>query len=502
MRKARALVFVAVAGLSARASAACFIDLDPVGAAPDDAAVDANDASPAQPDAADVVVDRADSGVECASDPDCIPSGLGAGCLTKKRCASGKCVYEACPPSTKGGCTVGVCDFEGGAAGACGDYEPAFLAGSFSVSTNQLFTNLPCATLGRCVAAAYPFVFVVDGFDTVSGYFVADPTDKTPRRVAVDKLGAAPGAIVASGNRVFFVSKPQGTADLVISIGWFDLPANPFAATIPVNRVELPYRTTNTSLPTLMAAPDSGAYLVLGTTVYLFRPPVAAGADVRYVTASVDTQIPVTLVAPAGGDIAASALDAATGATAFSLLKNAGTLASGFSPRAGVDTSGSIGTVAGGQLSVAGGADDEVVAAAGIGALVDGSIPQVQRARLVWVVDAKKGAVADNPDAGIDLMTYAPPFASNVRVTTGPAAIDGGAIAVYVNQQRDASVAQLVERSGAGGGPEADPLRIANLPGGQPQSYFLQASSDWVYAFSAAGTTLTVHILRPACLAQ
>jgi hypothetical protein len=271
-----------------------------------------------------------------------------------------------------------------------------------------------------------------------------------------------------------------------------------------VNRVTVPYRTTSATIPGLMPAPNGGLYLILGTTVYLFRPPVTKDTEVRYVTPNPDPQIALTLVAPAGPDIAAISLDASTGGTAFSLLKNAGVAGELFSPRAGASTIGAIGNVAGSQISVAGGTRGEVVAAAGVGALVDGSVPQVQTARLVWLVEEKSGVLTPSAEAGIDLMTYAPAFSAATRVTAAPAPIDGGAVALYVNQPRDASVAQVVHRNDGTGVPEADPLRLANLPGGFPQAYVLQSSSDWVYAFSLApsGLLVNVHILRPSCEAQ
>lgn len=500
MRFGRALAVIALAGACVRLGVACFIDLEPPAGPIDDASADRGFDLDAAPDSGD---GGTDGGlIECTRTEDCVPDGSGASCLTP-RCTEGRCIYDLCVG--EGGCPVSRCDLEGG-AGVCTEaVDPGFLAGSFSVSVTQRLGDIACATIGRCVAAAYPFVFVVDGADSVSGYLVADPTDKTPRRIPVDKLGVGPIALVASGHRVFFADRPQGTGDLTLTLGWFDVPGNPYATSIPVNRVTVPYKTTNTSIPGLMPAPDSGIYLTLGTTTFLFRPPIASGTEVRYITPNPDPQISLSLVAPAGPDIAALSIDASTGGTSFALLKNAGVSGALFSPRAGTNTTAPIGLLANNQISVAGGARGEVVASAGIAAPpVDGGTPQVQKARLVWIVEAKAGVVSADGDAGVDLITYAPTFGPGVRVTTAPAAIDGGAVALYVNQLRDASVAQVVNRDDGTGVPAADPSRTAILPGGQPQAYVLQSSGDWVYAFSLApsGLVVDVHILRPACQTQ
>lgn len=499
MKRARALLALAIAAGIARLAAACIIDLDPpLGATTDAAAT--QDVIPIieGPDASDGG-DGGVLGVECTTAAECVPTGPGSACLAP-RCIEGRCVYDVCP--SEGGCPVSVCDLEGGVGECTAPADPTFLAGSISMSITKPVGELSCLQLQRCVAAVYPFVFVVDGADTITGYLVADPKAKTPRQVRVDKLGFGPTAIVASGHRIFFADRPQGTGDLQMTIGWFEVPANPYAGTIPVQRVTLPYRTTNANIPTLMPGPDGGVYLILGTTVYLFRPPVTKDSEVRYVTPNPDPLIPFTLVAPAGPDIAAVSIDAGVGSTSFSLLKNAGVSGEFFSPRGGTSTTATVENLANGQISVAGGAADEVVASVGVGALVDGSVPQVQKARLVWIVEPKSGVVT--AEAGVDLMTYSPAFGSGVRVTSAPAPTDGGAVALYVNQQRNASVAQFVARDNGAGAPAPDSTRMVTLPGGPPSSFVLSASADWVYAFSvdSSGLAVNVHILRPACEAQ
>lgn len=489
---------LATAGAIVRLGVACFIDLEPPLGQAGDASFDTTGTLDASPDVPDGATD--DAGPECKVDSECVPTGFGSGCLAG-RCIAGRCAYSLCPST--GGCAIQRCDVEAGTGACVGPDDPSYYAGSFSVSTNQPFSGLPCTFMGRCVAAAYPFVFVVDGFETVSGYLVADPTEKVPRRITVDRLPVAPAAILANEDRVYFVSKPQGApASQRISIGWFDVPANPFAATIPVSVVEIPYATTNNAIPTLMPAPDRALYVVapVANTVALFKPPVAPDATLTPLLPGVANTFGGVLVAPAGGDIAAMA-DASDGNTTFSLLKNAGTPASGFTPADGVPTTAILGEVAGSQVSVAGGQGNAVVAAAGVGPVVDGSVPEVQKARLMWVVEPGSGLVTAAPAAAIDLKTYSPGFPASARVTTAPALVDGGVVAVYTNQERDASIAQVVVREGTGGNPTPDPARIAVLPGG-PGSYVMRASGEWVYAFSNSGTTLTVQILRPLCEAR
>lgn len=476
MKRRSILAGFVLGGAVVRVLAGCMIDLDP----PLPVARDSG--------AAVAVVEPVDAGadagalVECATASDCNAGSFGAGCLTP-RCAAGRCAFDLC--ATGNVCQTATCNLDAGACDA--PTAVAFSAGDFAISTSVPFANLPCGTLGRCVAAGYPFLFVVDGQDSVSGYVVADPNAGLPRRVGVDRLGFTPAAILANENRIYFIGAPSGPLqDLRLRIGWLDVPANPFAASIPVTSVEVVYRASTDAVPQVFAAPSGELYVVSGRETFRFQPGVSSSASL---VRPLPDNAALSVVASGGDRLVGASLDGAGNAT-FALLVNAGTLTAGFG---GAATGAQLGPAA--QLAVATGPDSQVVALAATGPVVDGGIPTATKARLEWIVEPN-GGDALTADAGVELATYASVPTTNRLV--GPVSIvSGGAFTMRANPALTMTVAELVARND-GGMPAVVANRNAMLPG-SPGNFVLLTSQDWVYALSASTATLEVNVFRPGC---
>ena len=473
----RLLVGLALGGAVVRVLAGCMIDLDAVPGPVVDAGFDA------PPDVGPPPVDDAgsDAGVACTVAADCDTGPFGGGCLTPQ-CNAGRCTYDLCP--TGDACQIARCDLDAGACSA--PSALAFGAGQLAISTNAPFANLPCGALGRCVAAGYPFVFVVDGQDSISGYVVADPKATTPRRVGVDKLDFAPAALLGNENRIYFVGAPSGPLqDMRLRIGWLEVPANPFASDIPVTSVEIPYRASSGDVPQLFAAPGGDLFLVSGRESFRFRPTSTQATLVRPLPDNASLGI-----ATSAADRLVGVASDGAGSSAFALLVNAGTATAGFG-----------GAVAGpanvAQVTTAGGPAGEVVALAAIGPVVDGGIPLATRTRVQWVVEP--GATTITSDAGVDFPAYAGAGVATTSRLVGPVAVtSAGAVTFRASGPTLTTNVELVARRDAGRAPAANAQRSGTLPGA-PGSYVALASRDWVYALSAAGTTLTVDVFRPSC---
>ena len=476
--KRRALAALVLGGSVVRVLAGCMIDLDaplPPGAATDSGA----DVAAVAP--VDAGADTG-PGVECTTAADCNAGAFGAGCLTP-RCAAGRCAFDLCPTSNV--CQSATCNLDAGSCEA--PTSVAFAAGDFAISTSVPFANLPCGSVGRCVAAGYPFLFVVDGQDSISGYVVADPKAALPRRVGVDRLGFAPAGILANENRIYFLGAPSGPLqDMRLRIGWLDVPANPFAASIPVTSVEVVYRASSDDVPQLFPAPGGDLFVVSGRESYRFTPGASS-------TASLVRPLPdnaaLSLVGAADDRLVGASLDGAGNAT-FALLVNAGTPTAGFG---GTASGAQIGAAA--QLVVATGPAGQVVALAATGPVVDGGVPAATKARLEWIVEPD-GDRAVTADAGVDLATYASLPATS-RIVGPVSVVSSGAFTMRTSPALTTTVAELVSRND-GGVPAVVANRNATLPG-SPGSYVVLTSHDWVYALSASAATLAVSVFQPGC---
>lgn len=477
----RVLAGLALGGAVVRVLAGCMIDLD----APLPASMSAADSG------ADVAVvvpvdagSDADAGdVECVTATDCNAGSFGAGCLTP-RCVAGRCAFDLCP--TGNACQIATCNLDAGACEA--PSAVTFAAGDFAISTGVPFANLPCGTLSRCVAVGHPFLFVVDGQDAISGYVVADPKVELPRRVGVDRLGFAPAAILANENRVYFIGAPSGPLqDMRLRIGWLDVPANPFVASIAVTSVEVVYRASSDAVPQIFPAPDGDLFVVGGRETFRFQPGSAGDATL---VRPLPDNAALSIVGSAGDRLVGASLDG-VGNTTFALLVNAGTPTAGFG---GAVSGAQIGPAA--QLAVATGPAGQVVALAATGPVVDGGIPNATKARLEWLVEPNAGD-AVTADAGVDLATYATPIATTSRVVGPVAVVSAGAFTMRTSPAPTMTVAELVVRND-GGAPSVVATRNATLPG-TPGSYVVLTSQDWVYALSASAATLTVNVFQPGC---
>src|SRR5262249_51828588 len=141
---------------------------------------------------ADASGDAADPS-RCTKDEEC-PSD---GCLTG-RCdkAQGTCAYDVCPSAA---CSARACNTT---SRTCSDPTPStFHTTAIKVATGAV----GCAGIAaRCIAASYPFLFVGTSNGVVA-YSVADPTNASPKPIAVNGLPFLPSSIVGTGSRIYFV---------------------------------------------------------------------------------------------------------------------------------------------------------------------------------------------------------------------------------------------------------------------------------------------------------
>lgn len=168
----------------------------------------------ASPDAADG--GNGDGGTAvtaCAKDDDCVAPNACA----KGRCdlLAKRCVYDVCRPMA---CNASACDDATKACAAPAPYK-------FNVTKFQV--GVPAQRM----VAVYPFLFVQSAVGIVA-FNISNPLASPPPKVTISNLGFVPNQMVATGNRVFFMSGPNGPANIPTStlpIAYIDVPPDPFA---------------------------------------------------------------------------------------------------------------------------------------------------------------------------------------------------------------------------------------------------------------------------------
>jgi hypothetical protein len=174
---------------------------------PDSSSGDAADGGPG---------DGATAVVACGKDEDCVAPNACA----KGRCdlVAKRCVYDVCRPMA---CNASACD---PATKACGAPVPY----KFNVTKFQV--GVPAQRM----VAVYPWLFVQTAVGVVA-FNISEPTLPTPPKVTISNLGFVPNQMVATDNRVFFMSGPNGPANIATStvpIAYVDVPPDPFATKI------------------------------------------------------------------------------------------------------------------------------------------------------------------------------------------------------------------------------------------------------------------------------
>jgi hypothetical protein len=304
-RYALAAAFVLVATF-----VGCSLDLDEsliarrASVAPDggDAAADAADAA---------ILDSSVAAPPCTKDEDCTTTH---GCLTA-RCdlTRNRCVYPVC---RSGECSTGAC--EGTVCGAPAQYN--YRAAEFPVGA-----GIGCGGQGsRCLAAAYPFLFV----GTTNGVVVFDvsnPQNPDPRRVPLVGLGFVPTQLTASGGRVFFVGAPVGAGSGArIPIAYVDVPADPFVEVVRAVTVLGSYERPASEGVAVYPRAEDTAMFVNGTQAASFptgilKPPLVEPFAIE-LTPLPSTMTPVTT----SGTRLVVATTTPSGVASFALVANAG----------------------------------------------------------------------------------------------------------------------------------------------------------------------------------
>ncbi len=450
-------------------------------------------------DAGDAAVDSGDTGLgdagdgpaTCTTDEDCKTTHA---CLTAKcDVANRRCVFPVCRVAA---CTTGVC--EGSACQLQEDY--AFRAGQFPVGV-----GIGCGGNGaRCLAAVHPFLFV--GTTTgVVAFDVSNPRSAEPRRVPIVGLGFLPSHIVASGNRVFFMSGPAGAGGVSrVAIAYADVPTDPFAAVIKVNTVLAFYeRPPGDGITMYPRSRDTALFVNLAQAASypsgVLEPPLVEPYSIAL------TPIPSGLApATTSGDRLAVAQVTAAGVASFALVTGAG----GPNPLAG-NAAGIPGTTPVGSPAQA--------STNGNGTVV-WSFPQLLQppdfdAGPIYVRAVKTFFVVPDRDAGIDargldVTVYAGTVdVPNGTALAGPVSVldpDTALVATAIPATLGQTQVQVVRR---------EPLALAtNAPvNDQPKRYTIPLPPGQLAATSSNGiayvlavdgtkpTEPTIYAFDPAC---
>lgn len=207
----------------------------------------------------------ASGGTTCAKDDDCIVPNA---CATR-RCdlVAKRCVYDVCRPMA---CNASACD---PAAKTCAPPAPY----KFQVTKFQV------GAPAQRMVAVYPWLFVQTAVGIVA-FNISEPTSATPPKITVSNLGFVPSQMVATANRVFFMTGPSGPGNLptsTIPIAYVDVPANPFATKIEAKGTLATYsRPGNEGVAMLPRENDtvllhsaSGAGPTLAYNATIVQPP-------------------------------------------------------------------------------------------------------------------------------------------------------------------------------------------------------------------------------------
>lgn len=163
-------------------------------------------------------IDGSPPGTACEKNEDCIAPNA---CATA-RCdvLAKRCVYDVCRPMA---CNASACDTT---TNACAPAAP------YKFGVTKFPVGVPVQRMG--MVAVYPWLFVQTAVGIVA-FNISNPANPTPPKVTVSGLGFVPNQMVATANRVYFMTGPSGPANIptsTIPIAYVDVPTNPFATKI------------------------------------------------------------------------------------------------------------------------------------------------------------------------------------------------------------------------------------------------------------------------------
>ena len=433
---------------------------------------------------------RPDGGV-CTMDSQCSSPNA---CLTG-RCdpARHACVYDVCKQPSA--CKAATCDVANRACAAPVAY--GFHASAFKVAGGGVGCG---GAPGRCIAAAYPFVFV-GTTNGVVAYSVADPSNKSPVPVPVTGLPFLPAAMVVSGGRVYFQGPVLGTGpSYKVPIAWVDAVVDPLASSIHAETALVNYPN-----PSIAAMYPSGteSVLLVAADAAKFFPGVQVTAPLQDL--STLQPFPNAGIPAAAGPAAASGermvtyrWDGANAAYAayFSLETAAGT--------ASAQNAGDQSVVASmGQVypanAFAHGPDGSLLWSAPSVFMGDAGAPLFRAVRMAWLLADAKASQFDAKTA-VDIETYDPGLMWGTPVV-GPIAWisrDTALVLAAAAGNLSQTSVQVATRSGT----------TASLMAGR--RYVIPSSTDKVGAASTNGTgyvlavegadSATVHVFAPGCM--
>jgi len=502
--RVRALLTVAVAAALGRAALACVIDLDPVGVG--DPGVEAGADGPSMPTMMDAGRDTAIAD-ECRGVADCVVgTGVGSGCVTPS-CNAGRCEFSFCSASK---CGLSRCDTSGGGAGTC---APEVEAGFVSAALGAIPLDVGCKDVSRCIAVSHPLVFVSGGpFEKpVTAYNVGDLGKPMP--IEVTGLTMDPQYVVASGRRVYFVALPSfgGTGFGGITIGWVDLPANPYVAKLVAQQVEVPF--TGATLAGAFAAPGSGLFI---STTQGQIARVTPGQDDAAVAA-----VRPGNVSAAARFLAESGEQLAFGVLNTSNNSNVGLVSAGilFNPGASSATApplvngSALGHVSTPQLFGAPGPDGSVIATLAVGdfdAAVGANpaaVINVRAVKLVRLVAPGSSGVTVGP--AVELAVYqgatsdSGALSTGTRVVAAPAVVGDDILAIS-HIKDGGTLVQGVSLDPDGGQPTLQ-NRTLSVPTAlftsATQGVGTTASGGFAYLLVSGGTDggVGVLLMKPGC---
>jgi hypothetical protein len=400
------------------------------------------------------------------------------------------CAYDVCPVTA---CQSAACDTSSFACSVPSTL--GFHASSFRVNAG----GVGCGNAAsRCIAAAYPFVFV-GSTNGVVAYDLLDARDTSPPLVPVSGLPFLPTRIVQSGRRIWFIGSVVGSGPTYhLALAWLDVPQNPFVKTLAATTAFVAYPQS--------WIPD--AFPTTGGAIFLVHPDSGKAWPAVIVNAPVPDSSSIDLspspgiaqgarvVGASGARLVTHRFDSPPDFAIFSFENDAGT--SSAQP-GGESVASAMGTVYP-QDSFAFGPEGSVLWAAPASHVPDGGQWDEYAARMTWLVNDDKSGFAQA--SKVDVETYAPPVGYGMSLAGPIAWIDKNDALVVTAAKEDPpsqSAVQVAQRA---------MMPASVLPG---RRYVLPvsisatgaaASGKLAFVLTSDDPTnqsATVHVFAPGC---
>jgi hypothetical protein len=432
----------------------------------------------------------------CTTDNDCKGT---AGCFTAKcDVARKRCVFDVCRQTA---CNSAACTTTASPT-TCAPAKPyKYEAAQFPVGA-----QIGCGgQLGRCFAAAYPFVFV-GTTNGVLAFSAMDPQSTAPPSIPITGLGFVPVQMVASGNRVFFIGNPVGIGTSSrLPLAYVDVPSDPFAKKVEAVTVLANYPRPAADPVVLYARGDDTALLVDFNAMTSYASAVVAPPLVEPVTLSSNVISFTAGAAPdavSGTRLMLGQLNPA-GTPLFALASNAGETSTATVPDVAIPSATPASSPSYFAQSPEGAVFWAHVALDGPPAPPAPPPPGIRAAKGYFVI--ADGSASIDADAGIDLEAFG--GAPQGTPTVGPIAmLDAKTVMVTTaspaNPTLQTNVSFLTRSPTLAIVKNADatPRRsLIALPVGQLAAAGSHGLGYVLAVDPAAPTAPTVHVFDPAC---